>query len=381
MTVLDAPATSTGPGTEQVWRRARGPLAVLAALLVAALVLGALSSGGSGRALDPGSYSPDGSRAVAALLEDGGVAVRVVGDLPELRAALRPGTTVLVPEPQALTDDELGALAGLDADLVVTGAQDRAVDALGLPVAAAPADVAVHRPACDLPAAVSAGTALVGGVAYAARPGTPAIGCYATGGRPTLLALPAERTVLVGAADLLTNDELDREGDAALAVGLLGGGEQVLWLLPRAGRPLTGERPSLTDLVPDAVPWGALQLALAVGVLALWRARRLGRVVEEPLPAVVRAAETVEARSRLYRLAGARDRAAQSLRDGARDRLVAQLGLPAGTDRPGVVAGVAARSGRAPAEVDALLYGPPPGDDATLVRLADDLDRLVPTGP
>ena len=372
--------TSTAPDGRELWRRGRGPLAVLGGLLLAALLVALLASPGSGRDLDPRSYSPDGSRAVAALLEEGGVPVRVVGDLPQLRAELGGASTVVVPEPAALTDDELVVLGGLAADLVVVGAQQAALDALDLPVQAAPVGVDVRRPACLLPAAERAGPARAGGVAYTAAPGS-GVGCYATGGRPTLLALPAQRTVLLGAADVLTNDGLDEQGDAALAVGLLGAGDEVLWLLPRADRALPGDRPSLRELVPDAVPLGALQLAVAVAVLALWRARRLGRVVEEPLPVVVRAAETVEGRSRLYRAAGARDRAAQALRSGARDRLVARLGLPAGAEPGAVVATVAARTGRSPADVDALLYGPPPGDDAALVRLADDLDGLVPTVP
>ena len=123
---------------------------------------------------------------------------------------------------------------------------------------------------------------------------------------------------------------------------------------------------------------GALQLALAVLVLALWRARRLGRVVPEPLPVVVRAAEAVEGRGRLYRAAGARDTAAEALRAGARARLAARLGLPRDAGREGLVLALAARTGRPPQELDALLYGPAPHDDAALVRLADALDGLRP---
>jgi len=379
--VQERPRTSTAPDGRELWRRSRGPLAVLGGLLLAALLVALLASPGSGRDLDPRSYSPDGSRAVAALLEEGGVPVRVVGDLPQLRAELGSASTVVVPEPAALTDDELAVLGDLAADVVVVGAQQESLDALDLPVGAEPVGVDVRRPACLLPAAERAGPARSGGVAYTAAPGPEAVGCYATGGRPTLLALPAERTVLLGAGDALTNDGLAREGNAALAVGLLGAGDEVLWLLPRADRALPAGRPPLGELVPDAVPLGAVQLGVAVAVLALWRARRLGRVVEEPLPVVVRASETVEGRSRLYRAAGARDRAAQALRGGARDRLVHRLGLPAAAVPDVVVPTVAARTGRSPDEVGALLYGPPPGDDAALVRLADDLDGLVPTAP
>jgi cyanate lyase len=41
-----------------------------------------------------------------------------------------------------------------------------------------------------------------------------------------------------------------------------------------------------------------------------------------------------------------------------------------------VVDAVAVRTGRSPVEVAALMYGAAPGDDASLVRLADQLDIL-----
>jgi len=370
--------TSTAPTGKALWRRGRGP--VLAALLVVVVSTGlaALRSTGDAGQLDPRAYDPGGSRAVAALLADRGVLVRVVGDLPGLRAELGPRSTVLVPLPAALTDDELGELGRLGARLVVTGAGPAEVEGLGLPVDVQPAELAARRPACDLPAAAVAGTALTGRASYRASAGVEAIGCYATGGRATVLTLPATGVTLVGAPDLLTNDELDTEGSAALALGLLSGGDEVLWLLPDAGRAVTGGRVPLRDLLPDAVLLGALQLAVAVVLLALWRARRLGRVVTEPLPVVVRAAEAVEGRSRLYRAAGARDTAAEALRAGARDRLARRLGLPPGGDPGALVGTLADRTGRDPAEVTGLLYGAPPADDAALVRLADALDALSP---
>ena len=120
-------------------------------------------------------------------------------------------------------------------------------------------------------------------------------------------------------------------------------------------------------------------LAVVVVVLALWRARRLGRVVEEPLPVVVRAAEAVEGRSRLYRASGARGSAAEALRAATRERVARRTGLPAGADRTAVVGTASERAGADPAVVDALLYGGAPGDDDALVRLADDLRSLEQT--
>jgi len=373
--------TSAAPTGQALWQRGRAPLAGLLVLVLLGLGAAALRSTGSGGALDPSSYAPKGSRALATLLRDRGVDVRVVGDLGALRAGLGPRTTVLVPEPAALTAGELDALGRLDAPLVVVAADQPRLDALRLPVSAEPVTTAVRQPGCDLAVASVAGSARTGGTSYAAD-GVPAVGCYAAGGRATLLVLPGAvdgaggGTTLLGSADPLTNERLATEGDAALALGLVGDADTVLWLLPRAGRAVPGGRATLGDLLPDAVPLAALQLVVAVVLLALWRARRLGRVVTEPLPVVVRAAETVEGRGRLYRRAGARGTASAALRAGARDTLARRLGLSPDAGAPALVTAVARRTGRPPAEVEGLLYGAPPADDAALVRLADALDAL-----
>jgi len=125
--------------------------------------------------------------------------------------------------------------------------------------------------------------------------------------------------------------------------------------------------------------WATLQLFIALVVLALWRARRLGRPVVEPLPVVVRAAETVEGRGRLLHAARARGAAAASLRAAAIRRLSQVLRLGPDEDPDSITELVTERT-RAPAgEVNALLYGGEPPDDAALVRLAQDLPRLETT--
>ncbi|MFD9129984.1 DUF4350 domain-containing protein, partial [Kitasatospora sp. NPDC059571] len=122
-----------------------------------------------------------------------------------------------------------------------------------------------------------------------------------------------------------------------------------------------------------------LTLPVAAAPAALWRARGLGRVVAEDLPVVVRAAETTEGRARLYRRANARGHAAEALRRAVRHRLAPVLGVPPAADGPDpatLCAAAAARTGRPSAEVQALLYGGPPTDDAALLRLTDHLDAL-----
>jgi hypothetical protein len=124
------------------------------------------------------------------------------------------------------------------------------------------------------------------------------------------------------------------------------------------------------------VPWVVVQLGIATAVALLWRARRLGAVVVEPLPVVVRSAETQEGRARLYRRIGARGRAAATLRTAALRRLAARLDVPAEATPTQVATLVAAVAGREEAAVQATLLGPAPHDDRSLVRLADDLDAL-----
>ncbi len=123
-----------------------------------------------------------------------------------------------------------------------------------------------------------------------------------------------------------------------------------------------------------------LQVGIALLVIGFWRARRLGPVVTEPLPVVVRAAETVLGRARLYAAARARDTAAAALREGSRTRLAALVHLDAHAAPEALVAAVADRTGERPEAVAALLFAGAGdggyGADAALVRLADELDRL-----
>lgn len=350
---------------------------VVAALVLASGIVGILSAAGPTGFLDPDAYDPSGSRAVAELLRDGGVEVDRVETVQQVLDRDGGDVTLVVPRPEALARAELEQLAGRDGSLVVVAPSDEDLDDLRLP---AEVDDAVpvegRRPACSFPPAARAGDVDLGGSLYTPTDES-ATSCYASRGAPSLLVVPEQRAVILGAGDLLTNDRLDERGNAALALALLGAGDRVLWLVPDPARAVPeGERRPLTDLLPDGLVLGVVQLFVALVVLALWRARRLGRVVEEPLPVVVRAAEAVEGRGRLYRAAGARDSAAEALRAGVRDRVARRLGLARGNDRVAVVATVAARTGRDPAGADALLYGAAPSDDAALVRLAGELRRL-----
>ena len=123
--------------------------------------------------------------------------------------------------------------------------------------------------------------------------------------------------------------------------------------------------------------WIVLQLCLVVLLVALWKGRRIGPLVAERLPVVVRASETVEGRGRLYRSRRASDRAAEALRTATLQRLLPRLGLGPNAAPPAIVAAVVGRSRPRPGvSCGTLLFGPPPATDADLVNLAHALDNI-----
>ncbi|QFZ21035.1 DUF4350 domain-containing protein [Saccharothrix syringae] len=349
--------TSTSPDAKRIWRAARVPLVIAALLgttaIATALVTGTTEAG----ELDPRSYEPTGGRALVRLLEARGVRVDPVTELPDAS-----GATVLVTHPNRLAPDRL---AGLGAAHVVLVAPSRHPD-FRVVGRDRPED---REPGCDLAEARAAGVATTGGLLYATDTGDR---CYRDGAGAAVARVGD--TTALGSGTPLTNAALDEQGNAALALGLLGRDDVLLWYTPGLEAP---ERTrSLTELVPAGWRYGALQLAIAVVLLALWRGRRLGPLVPEPLPVVVRATETTEGRARLYRRGRATDHAAAALREATGRRLLPLLGLPADADAAAVADRVARRTGRSPERVHDLLRGPAPTDETALVRLADELDEL-----
>jgi hypothetical protein len=347
VTLVDKRPTSTDVTPRVRLRRHRTALLLAAALLVVIAVLGLLTAGGATGSLDPDAYDPAGSHALAVLLEDRGTHVQRVTDLPAVTAAASESTTVFVPIPELLSTEELTALSALPGHLVVADAGPRTVAGLQRDVEVTAAGrPSVRSPRCGLAAASNAGRAEIGGFGY--RNSGASTGCYPSDSGPSLLEVPDANLVLVGSTTLFTNKQLGRQGNAALALGLLGSTDKVVWLIPAADRAALGNRPapSPDSLLPDGVQSLKLGLALAVGVLALHRARRLGRVVPEPLPVVVPAAEAVRGRGRLYRAAGALGTAAEALRSSARERVAVRVGAGRSPTAEVLVALVADRTTR-----------------------------------
>jgi len=337
--------------------------------------------------LDPDDTGPAGAHAVVALLRSRGQTVIRAGSTTAAAAqAWARGTTLVVTSPQRLSGGDLTVLARLRGSLLLVAPGRAALAALAPEVTLArPALVRDLPPRCDLPGAAAAGDAELGGLLLrSTAPG--AWRCYPEGAAtPSLLASlvrydsRGRLITVLGTGAPLANSGLGSHGNAALALNLLAASPRIVWLvpspLPAPGAASSGRRP-LTSLIPGQVYAVAIQLGVVVVLLALWRMRRLGPLVTEPLPVVVRACETVEGHGRLYRSRRARDRAAAALREAALGRIVTRLGLPRDVADDAVCQELASRTGQDPGEVRALLFGQVPGDDAALVRLADGLDAL-----
>ncbi|WP_406330498.1 DUF4350 domain-containing protein [Streptomyces sp. NBC_00203] len=382
-------STSASPTTRQLWTRARGVVLALVILLVAAIAIAAIRSGAQHGRLDPRSADPYGSRAVAELLADRGVSTRVVTTLDEARAAAGSDTTLLIAAPDLLTKHQQTLLhtatENSDGRTILISPGSPSLGTLAPEVTADPAVSfdSTLSPGCSLPAATRAGSADTGGFRYTTT-NLDADACYLSDGLPTLLRIPATSgsgdTVVLGAPDILYNDRLDEQGNASLALQLLGSRSHLVWYLPSlsdASATDAGDQ-SFFDLLPSGWLWGTLQLFIAAALAALWRARRLGPLVPERLPVAIRASETVEGRARLYRKANARDRATAALRSTTRTRLAPLVGVtPAQAHTPEAL--LPALSAHLQGDGQALhnlLFGPPPRDDAALVSLADQLDAL-----
>ncbi|NYH51709.1 hypothetical protein HNR06_001298 [Nocardiopsis arvandica] len=394
----DAPAAPTqappsgrtpppgGSRALRVWRSVRVPAAVVTALVTVSVLLSLGAEQFPTGRLEPESVSPDGTRALVNVLEqDRDVHVtRSSAAAEEAVAAAGDDTVLAVFLDHRLLPEELDSLAALDVDTVLVQPSTRSLEAFAPGVEMTGREESrgfletPYSPECDLPAAEAAGAAYVGGELYTAPEG--AVACYPGEDGHALVQVRGDgtATTVLGTGRPLTNTALGSGGNAALALNLLAA-EDVVWLRPDPPRQEGGT--SLWNLLPLGLRWSLVPLVATLALLALWRGRRMGGLVPESLPVVVRASETTEGRAGLYQSRKARDRAAAALRAGFLERTVPKLGLNTDAAPEAVVAAVAERTGGDPAHLRELLHpgrpDPYAGDDDSLVRLADELNECA----
>ncbi len=365
---------------------------ILAAVVVAVIILVNLLPGQEtdDRPLSPGNPAPQGARAVAEVLAAEGVEVVRADSFDDAVEELGDGPATLF-----LNDARQYLSATQVADLV--DAADRAVlaapgprqltaleedfEVLGpLPLDLGdPPPLAAECPDTD---ATAAGTLSATGTAYSG-----AVECFpttvgdATGG---LFVTSEDGAVAVlGAPSILSNGSVTDDGNAALALRALGSAPTLVWYEPTGADIVSsGEGIDPRTLLP---PWvdPLLVWLLACTILAMvWRGRRLGPLAAEPLPVVVRAAETAEGRARLYQDSRSVAHAAANLRAATLSRMARRLRVDRSASPVDVLEAMSRHSGRTRTELQQRLLDHTPTTPRELVLWAQellDLEKEIPS--
>jgi hypothetical protein len=369
-----APPDTLRPG---YLRRHRSTLLIGLGLLAAVVVAVAVGTGAqTSIPMDPDNPGGDGARALARVLDDEGVDVEVARDADALEDTdIDAQTSVVVVLPYYLGTSTIERLRDHAADahtVVVVGAGPGVSDGFGVPGGGGQVDLSDGRASgCDdllyqgLTLEVDSATVYPGGECF-----------DGTGG--SVVTEPQDGVVLFGADQALTNDQILRADNAAVALRLLGQDDRLVWYVPSLDDLGGDDGVSLQTLLPRYVRPGLWLGAIVMVTVILWRSRRFGALATEPLPVVVRAVETTRSLGRLYRRSGDRAHAAASLRRAAVARCAERLRLGSTAPADVVIREVARRTGRREEDVASLLSpaGAVPSTDREMVALANQLTEL-----
>jgi Domain of unknown function (DUF4350) len=341
-----------------------------------------------GNPLDPASPGPLGTKGLVEVMKQLGGRVVISSEAPGsgTDAALLLSDDLTPGRRQELLDwvDSGGTLVVADPSSGVTAVKPVGSTRIGL------LDAEIER-RCAVPALAEVGrVAAPGGVVFEVPegqggspggPGAAAVGgvqaCYPRNDGAWLLvqSVGSGTVVRLGGASALVNEELGKADNGVLLASLLvpAPGTSVRVLQP----PLPGGGSAgLGDLIAPRVRLALWQLVVAFVLLALWRARRLGRPVVEPQPVQLPGAELVVAVGNLLQRAKGRGQAAGLLTDDLRRSLAERLGLPSATPPDQVADAVAARTGIPRERVLRTLTRATPRNEAELVALSQAIDTI-----
>lgn len=363
---------STQTVAEKTSQGSRRPLLIGLAVLAVLIAVSLLTRDDADveDPFDPRNPTVSGDQAVARVLDQHGVDVVIArGQAALLAEQVDPETAVVVTNPDQLgesTLDQLREHARQGGALVVVG------DAEVLEVLF---DIKAGESASG-PTSADCEVDLVDDLVVRryGEAGLDTDGCFGASGSAALVR--RDDVWLLTTRQALTNAHVLDSDNGALALRLLGQGDRLVWYVADAADTPASDGVRLSALLPPfLVP--ALWLGVAaVLALVLWRGRRLGPLVTEPLPVVVRAAESTRSRGQIYHRTRDRQHAATVLVDASRRRLAEALRLPRGATSESLVMAVAARTGRDPRAVHELLTVPLVGKDSALVELGRRLTQL-----
>jgi hypothetical protein len=342
---------------------------------VALVVAVAGRPGEEGNPLDPASPGPLGTKGLVEVLGELGGEVRVSADRPGsgTETALLLSDDLTPERRQAVRDwvGQGGTLVVADPSSAVTEVEQAGSTRIGL------LDAELERRCAEAALADVRRVAAPGGVVFEVPEGGGVRACFPRNNGAWLLIQPlgSGTVVRLGGASVLVNQELGEADNAVLLASLLvpveGTSVQVLQP-PLPG----GGNAGLGDLIAPRVRLALWQLVVAFVLLALWRARRLGRPVPEPQPVQLPGAELVVAVGNLLQRAKGRGQAAGLLTDDLRRSMAERLGLPPSAPADLVADTVAARTGIPRERVLRTLTQTAPRDESELVALSQAVDTI-----
>ena len=409
---LDVAARGTR-STARVPMRARlrsASVWIVAAFVILVTVIALVLLTGDEETDEPLHYDSTartGTKALVETLRDHDVDVTTSEDQQSARtAAARPDTTLLIPtNTDALSP---GDIAGLQYALRTHGNRLVLVDP-GPSVAQFTDRITVNDnlspladpdattpPACDSPIARGAGAVTTGDVEYAeTKKGTGGItACYPFAGPGVDEIDDAEVApgsargqfvtdsggsvplTVLGNPEWVTNEHIDEEGNASLALSQLSQTQNVVVYYPTFDGADQQSPPSTIDFVPGWFLAGVLWLIPCVLVLLLVIGRRFGPLAVERLPVIVPAVETVHGRAALSSRSHDRDGALHTLRTGALLRIAKRLSLGPDARTPDIITRIAATTGADPGYLHRVFVSASAHTDAELTELVHQLTQI-----
>src|SRR5690625_249464 len=334
--------------------------------------------------LHPQNAEENGAMALTRILKDHGVDVRLTGSISEALSLTDSNTTVMAYDTHFVSSHRYEDMLDRGANLVLVDPTSFTINQLDLGLVIDsqsweqdPTDLVSAQ--CSDPHAQAANEAMAGSSVFSLTDDSDSVLCFTVDGAGPYATSADGRVRVFSEPTMLTNATLATAGHAALTIGALGEHEKVVWLIPslmQNGNAQAEDDASMLDFLP---PWFNSVLVLAVFVtlaLAVWRGRRMGRLVVEPLPVIVRGSETVVGLGGVYRRSNEVAHAAASLRAGTALRCAQRLGVAPTASGSAVASAIAHAVKRPYEEVAGLLLGPVPRNETDLITLAQMLDRL-----
>lgn len=355
------------------------------ALLVIALII--MMSAGAGQyagpELSPRDPGPRGAKAIAEVLRNHGVTVTATDGMVQSRSAVTDPshTTIFVVDANGyLTSTALIELADLSSHLIIMSPNFDQLDVLAPELALAGRVKGTVNAGCSLPFAQRAEYMDGTGPGYRVTSSSvDATTCFGSGDNVySVIEVRSDgnRITVIGTRQAFSNEHVTQEGNAAVALGLLGETQNLVWLVPTIDEAPSPGGASIAELTPLWVSSVVTLLIFAAIAAGFWRGRRFGPLVIEALPVTVRASETMQGRARLYQKSSDYLHTLDALRMGSIERLAKLCGLPSVATVDDVIRAVSNITGRQSGDIANLLRDIQPANDAQLIALSDELLKL-----